>query len=149
MNVQIAFANEVETHSQTFGSGTDARERRLCGLLHDVAQFAGQSHAAAAFYECRFDLQYLASDLGPRQSSGESDLALRSNALLTKLDWTKHLAHAFGIDRVFRILGRRFGNELARQFAAARTNLTFEIANASFACVVTNHFENAFVGEVE
>src|SRR5688572_2416507 len=149
MNMQIAFANEVEAHRETFGARSNARQRRLCGFLHHVAEFSGERYAATSFNKSRFDLKNFAADLSPRQSCGESDLAVGRDALLAKLDWTKHLAHACGIDRVFRVFCGRFGNELARQFAATRTDLALEIANAGFASVVTNHFENAFVREVE
>src|SRR5690242_10056043 len=42
-----------------------------------------------------------------------------------------------------------FRNELARKLAAARPDLAFEIAHACFTSVMTNDFENAFVGEVK
>jgi hypothetical protein len=49
----------------------------------------------------------------------------------------------------FTVSSGLLGNKLARQLAAAGTDLAFEIADAGFARVVTNHFENAFVREVE
>src|SRR5690349_796639 len=40
-------------------------------------------------------------------------------------------------------------DKLARELAAARTDLAFEIAHACFTSVVTSDFENAFISEVK
>jgi hypothetical protein len=102
VNVQIAFANEVETHAETFGASTNASERGLCRLLHHVAEFAGERHASATFNQRRFDLQHLAADLRPGKSGSQTDLALCGDALLAELDRAEHLTHARRIDGVCR-----------------------------------------------
>src|SRR5215212_3782988 len=51
MDVQVALANEVETHRETLCPGADASQRGLRRLLHDVAEFSGKGYATTTFDE--------------------------------------------------------------------------------------------------
>src|SRR5436305_14390362 len=114
MYVQVAFANEVETHPESFRAHLDASERCLRRFLHHVAKFAGERNRATAFDEGRLDLQYLSTHLGPRQAGSQTNFAFRRNALLTELNRSEHLLHAFGVDDIFDACLDGFTDEFAR-----------------------------------
>ena len=149
--MQVSFTNEVEAHSESFGSRTNTSQRGLCRFLHHVAEFSGERHAATTLDQRSFNLEHFATDFSPRQTSRQSDFAFGTDTLLTKLDRTQHLADALSVNYndIFRGFVCLFGDKLTRQLAAARADLAFEIANARFASVVTNNFQNASVGKIK
>ena len=117
--MQIALANEVETHAEAFCSRADASQRGLRRLLHHVTEFAGKRHAATTFNKRRFDLKHFAADFCPGESGCESDFTLARDALLSELDRTEHLANSFRIDDdCRRVLLCLFRDKLARELAA-------------------------------
>src|SRR6185436_10268391 len=75
--------------------------------------------------------------------------AFRGNALLAKLNRTKHLAHARSVDNFFVIFPKAFGNKAARQLATTGTYLAFKIADAGFAGKVPDDFQQALVGKLQ
>src|SRR5215212_3975144 len=149
MDVQVALANEVETHRKTLCPGADASQRGLRRFLHDIAEFSRKGYATASFDEGGFNLQHFAADFSPGQSGGQTDFTIRRDTLLSKLDRAEHFANAFRIDHDARVFIRLFSDKLTRKLAAARSDLAFEIADAGLASVVTNNLQNAFVGKVE
>ena len=123
-----------------FGARLDAGQRGLRRLLHHLAEFARQLHAAATVRERRFDLQDFAADFRPRESERESDLAVCGHVLLPEADGAEHLAHAFGVTISLNSSPLFVGHEFARDLAAARADLAFEVADARLARVVADDF---------
>src|SRR5437868_1294020 len=92
MDVQVALANEVETHSESLRASADASQSSLSRFLHHVAEFSGKRHAATSFNQRGFNLKHFAADFGPGQARSQPDLTLRRNALLAKFNRSQHFA---------------------------------------------------------
>jgi hypothetical protein len=125
VDVQVALANVVETDADALASRLDAGQSGLRRLLHNLAEFARELHAAAPVGERRFDLQDFAANFRPREAEREADLAMRGSLLLAETDGSEHLAHAFRGDDLFKLFVLIFSDKLARHLAAARTDLAF------------------------
>src|SRR5205823_8888317 len=92
---------------------------------------------------------YLAANFCPGKTGCQADFALRGNALLAELDWPEHLLNALCANQIFEIRSDAFAHEFARNLATARSDLSLEVAYARFTRVVTNDFQQAFIGEFE
>ena len=91
--------------------------------MHYLTKLTGKLHAAASLDESGLNLQNLTADLGPGQTGCQSHFALRSDALLAELNWSKHLANSYGVNGVFGHFAGLLGNKLARKLAATGANL--------------------------
>src|ERR1700674_529257 len=67
--VQIERAVEIAREAETMRARAHIRQRRLRGLLHYVAEFAGQGELAFAVDYRGLDAQAGAADFGPAQSA--------------------------------------------------------------------------------
>src|SRR5688572_33502578 len=101
--MKVAFADDVDAHSETFSAGLYTRQRSLSRFLHHITELAGQHYPTASLSKCRLNLQDLAADLRPGQAGGQANLARGGHALLAKLDWTKHLADTFGVNCILEV----------------------------------------------
>jgi len=60
------------------GVGADEAQRRLGGLLHDVAELAGQDQSVFAFHGGGLHEQDVAAELGPGQAGDDSGVEVRT-----------------------------------------------------------------------
>src|SRR5215213_8960799 len=147
--VEVALAYELKVHAEALGARLDAGERGLRRLLHDFAELARELHPAAAVRERGLYLQDLAADLGPREPQSEPDLRRGRHVRLPEANRAEHLAHDLGRDYHLELFALAVGHELARDLAAARAYLAFEITDAGLARVVADDLLQAVVGELD
>ena len=79
-------------------AGTHVAHRRLSGLLHDIAQFAGGGELATAFHHGCFGGENRAADLGPGQTGRGADLILLVEIHVAEFDRTEHVADGRRVD---------------------------------------------------
>src|SRR6185295_18130632 len=115
--------------AQCLGVSASVAHGRLCRLLHDVAKLSCKSQVAAAPGQRGLDIKDLTSSGCPRQTGGNPDLMMllfrfgqelrrAKKAMQVTPCNTGQLVFAFG--------------EFARDLAADRGELSFEIAQAGF-----------------
>src|SRR4051812_18662543 len=114
------------------------RQGRLRGLLHHVAELAGDGETALARHRTRLDEQHVAADRRPRQAGGHAGLARAALGLGDEARLAEQLVHALGGD------ARSRGGAVALRhspgdLAAHRADLALEVADARLARVLGDH----------
>ena len=129
---------EVFRHAKTIRIRSHPGQRRLHGLLHDLADLAGHGESAFAFHGIGFDEQHVAAGGSPGQAYGNSRplRALGNFAFAADLDATQEFLNDFFADD--QLLGLAF-RQPARLLAADRADGAFQTAHARFPRVVPDH----------
>ena len=121
-------------------------ERRLCRLLHDVAELAGERQAAAASHRRRFDEEDVAADRRPRQTGRDADLIALEQFVLENFRPAEKLIQIVGVNLADLLFA---GRDLLGDLAADRCDLAFEIPQSGFLRVLIDDGADAFVGELD
>src|SRR6266704_739161 len=111
MYVQVTLPDEIEAHAEAFSASFNAGQRGLRRFLHHIAKFAGKHDAATAFGQSCLDLEDFAADFRPGEPGRKAHFALGSHGVLTKLDWTKHVANSGSVDLVSKVVSHALGNK--------------------------------------
>ena len=143
--MQIALANEIQAHAEPFRARLNASQRSLRRLLHYVAEFTGQRQLTLTLHQGRFRSKYFAADLGPCKTGHESNFILRFVTVGTVLRNTGVVNYILRI-YLDSVLGSILDNG-TRDLSANRGNLSFQITNAGFPCVVADDGPDTFVSE--
>src|SRR5881628_3894141 len=122
---------EVGIEPEQLRARANVGERRACRLLHDVAEFAGERQVAFPARERHFSGENLATNLGPCQSGGQSDLALVVDLLRAEFRFAQKLLHFGSIDIQFEALALL--DHLAGDLPKAGADLALEAADAGLA----------------
>src|SRR5437762_1802947 len=104
-------------------------ERRVRGLLHDVAELSGQRQCAASLHCCGFDEENVAAHGCPCQTGGDTDLIPLQQLFLNNLRTSEELIDVVGMNLADLLFTSR---NLFRGFAANGGNLSLEISKAGF-----------------
>src|SRR5215218_783387 len=132
-HVQVDVVGLEEVLGQPAGVRAHVRERGLRGLLHDLAELAGDRELAGAGHRARLDEQHVAADGRPGQAGGDPGLARAALDVGGEARAAEQLAHlrACGRDLLLEAALRN----LARDLAADRADLALEPAHAGLARV--------------
>ena len=122
---------EVGIEPEQLRARANVGERRACRLLHDVAELAGERQVAFPARERHFSGKNLATNLGPCQSGGQSDLALVVDLLRAEFRFAQKLLHFGSIDIQFEALALL--DHLAGDLPKAGADLALEAADAGLA----------------
>src|SRR4051794_31651395 len=123
----------------------DPRQRRLRGLLHHLAELAGDRELALAGYRRRLDEQHLAADRGPGESGGDAGV-LGAPALLGEVPpLAQELPRTLCRDR--RLALHLSLGDLPRHLAADAPDLALEVPYAGLARVLVDDRLDRRVGE--
>src|SRR5262249_714500 len=150
--------------------------RGLRGFLHDLAELAGDLHAALAWDDAYFDLQHVAAGVGVSQAVGETDFVLLFGLADGLLRRPKHFLeirvtyddrrglHGGGgrpLAGFRRLRFSRLGvsrchgfsrpalDNLASDLSANRRDSALEIADAGLARVLADDRVDALVGDLD
>ena len=119
-------------------------ERRRRGLLHDVAELAGDLQLALAVEGLRLDEQHVAADRRPGQPGRDAGHARAALGLGVVALAAEQLARPRLADRALR---RAALGDLARDLARDRADLALELAHAGLAGVVGDDRAQRGVGD--
>ena len=142
---------EVEPPVKIFGNSKQMSPRphiahcSLGGFLHNVTEFTGQRQLTLTLHQGRFRSKYFAADLGPCKTGYESNFILRFVTVGTVLRNTGVVNYILRI-YLDSVLGSILDNG-TRDLSANRGNLSFQITNAGFPCVVADDGPDTFVSE--
>ena len=76
VDVDVDLAAEVARDPELLCARAHEGHRRVGGLLHHVAQLAGEPQRPLARHQRHLDRQDLAADLGPGEPGGDADLVV-------------------------------------------------------------------------
>src|SRR5580658_197677 len=145
MQVQVDVAVELAAQAEDLRLAANVAERGLRRLLHHVAKLAGDGELALAVEHLYFGGEDTAAYFGPCEAGHEADFALFVHLGVAELGHAEKLDHVRFRD-LFLVLGVVL-DHAAGYFAADVADLALEVADARFARVIADDFENGFVLE--
>src|SRR5579884_3496097 len=126
----------------------DIAHSRLGGLLHYIAQFAGEHELALTLHERRLDVENLPAHFGPCQAHRRADFVLLFRLQVAEFRHTEKFGNVLGVngdgDFLLGILHRPPGH-----FAADIADLPLQIPYARLARVLLDDPHQALTGEGE
>ena len=125
---------EVGLGAVELGARAHVRERGARGLLHDVAELAGQDEVPLAAHERRLDVEDVAARLRPGESGREADLGLLALLAQAELRLAEERREVVGRDRHGRL--DVLADDLAGDLPADGRDLALEAADARLARVL-------------
>ena len=145
VQVNVDVAVELAREAERLRLAADVGERGLRRLLHHVAELAGDGELAFAVEHLHFSSEDAAADFGPRQAGDQADFALFVRFGVAELGHAEKFADVLRGD-FFLVLRAAF-DDLAGDLAADVADFALEVADAGFARVVADDFEDGVVFE--
>src|SRR4051812_43407219 len=133
--MQVVLGEPVLGQAERVGVRPHPRNGRLRGLLHHLAELAGDRQLPLAGIRRRLDEQHVAADRGVREPSRDAWIGGAPPRVAGEPAWPERRADArlVDIDRSFAALGH-----LSRGFAAEVGYAALESADAGLAGVLAN-----------
>ena len=136
MDVNVLLLENIVRNAQALGAAAHHGQRRLYGLLHDIAQLAGALHLALARHGGHFNSQQFPPDLSPRESGNLANLILFLGYAIGVTAYSKKLVEIFGRYGYLATTGLR--NQRLYHLATNLGNFTLKTAHPCFTGVIAN-----------
>ena len=131
---------EIPGDAEILRPRTDIAHRRLCRLLHHVAELAGGRELTFSVKQGRFNREKLAADFGPGQTHGGADLVLLLGGEVTVSGHPEQVGQILrGHRRPALLCALLPRDHLPGHLAAGVADLSLEVAHARLTCILLDH----------